>query len=50
VRENRRKLDAIVAQLLVRESLDESEVYAAAGIARPPAGQPQPPANGVVHA
>jgi len=51
LRENRRKLDAIVAQLLARESLDEPEVYAAAGIARPPAGQPpQPPANGVVHA
>ena len=33
--ENRAKLDAIVIQLLARESLDESEVYAAAGIARP---------------
>jgi cell division protease FtsH len=39
LRENRRQLDAIVAQLLVRESLDEPEVYAAAGIVRP-AGQP----------
>jgi cell division protease FtsH len=37
LRENRDKLDAIVAQLLVRESLDELEVYAAAGIAHPPA-------------
>jgi cell division protease FtsH len=39
LRENRGRLDAIVAQLLVRESLDEPEVYAAAGIERP-AGQP----------
>jgi cell division protease FtsH len=36
LRENRRKLDAIVEQLLVRETLDEAEVYAAAGIERPP--------------
>ena len=35
LRENRDKLDAIVAQLLVHESLDEPEIYAAAGIARP---------------
>jgi cell division protease FtsH len=35
LRENRGRLDAIVAQLLVRESLDEPEVYAAAGIERP---------------
>jgi cell division protease FtsH len=34
LRENRDKLDAIVVQLLARESLDEAEVYAAAGIAR----------------
>jgi cell division protease FtsH len=33
---NRDKLDAIVEQLLERESLDELEIYAAAGIARPP--------------
>jgi cell division protease FtsH len=32
---NRDKLDAIVAQLLVHESLNEPEIYAAAGIARP---------------
>ena len=38
LRENRDKLDAIVTQLLIRESLDEPEVYAAAGIAHPPAG------------
>ena len=37
LRENRGKLDAIVAQLLVHESLDEPEVYAAAGIPRPAA-------------
>ena len=36
LRDNRDKLDAIVAQLLARESLDEPEVYAAAGI-EPPA-------------
>ncbi len=35
LRENRAKLDAIVAQLLIHESLDEPEVYAAAGIDRP---------------
>jgi cell division protease FtsH len=35
LRENRNKLDAIVAQLLAHESLDEPEIYAAAGIARP---------------
>ncbi len=37
LRENRDKLDAIVAQLLAHESLDEAEVYGAAGIARPSA-------------
>jgi cell division protease FtsH len=37
LKENRDKLDAIVGQLLARESLDEPEIYAAAGIARPPA-------------
>jgi cell division protease FtsH len=42
LRENRDKLDAIVTQLLARESLDETEVYAAAGI-KPPAGTPAPP-------
>jgi cell division protease FtsH len=35
LRENRGKLDAIVAALLERESLDEPEIYAAAGITRP---------------
>ncbi len=33
--ENRSKLDRIVEQLLARETLDEAEVYAAAGIKRP---------------
>jgi cell division protease FtsH len=37
LRENRDKLDAVVVQLLARESLDEPEIYAAAGIARPAA-------------
>ena len=35
VREHRDKLDAIVAQLLEHENLDEPEIYAAANIARP---------------
>jgi cell division protease FtsH len=34
LRENRNKLDSIVAQLLAHESLDEPEIYAAAGIQR----------------
>jgi cell division protease FtsH len=34
LRENRGKLDAIVAELLKRESLDEAEIYAVAGIPR----------------
>jgi cell division protease FtsH len=36
LRDNRDKLDAIVGRLLVRESLDEPEIYEAAGIARSP--------------
>jgi cell division protease FtsH len=35
LRENRRRLDSIVDQLLLHETLDEAEVYAAAGIERP---------------
>jgi cell division protease FtsH len=35
LRENRDKLDAIVKQLLLHETLDEADVYAAAGVARP---------------
>jgi cell division protease FtsH len=34
LRENRAKLDAIVKQLLAHETLDEREVYAAAGVER----------------
>ena len=39
IREHRAQLDAIVTQLLERETLDETEVYEAAGIARPPAAR-----------
>jgi cell division protease FtsH len=45
LREHRGQLDAIVAKLLERESLDEPEIYAAAGIPRPavlPAPAPVP--------
>jgi cell division protease FtsH len=35
LRENRQRLDRIVEQLLARETLDEVEVYAAAGLERP---------------
>jgi cell division protease FtsH len=41
LRENRDKLDAIANALLEHESLDEPEIYAAAGIARPPS-RPDP--------
>jgi cell division protease FtsH len=40
LRANRDRLDAIVARLLEKESLDEAEIYAAAGIERP---APTPP-------
>jgi cell division protease FtsH len=46
LRANRARLDAIVEQLLLHESLNEAEIYAAAGIARPvniPATVPVPP-------
>src|SRR4030095_6129024 len=43
LRENRDKLDAIVAQLLVHESLDEPDIYAAAGIAHPAVTPPSAP-------
>jgi cell division protease FtsH len=39
---NRDKLDAIVAQLLIHESLDELDIYAAAGITRPAAAKSAP--------
>ncbi|MCC7009814.1 MAG: ATP-dependent zinc metalloprotease FtsH [Acidobacteria bacterium] len=41
LREHRGKLDAIVAELLEHESLDEAEIYAAAGLPRPTA-RPEP--------
>ena len=45
LRANRDKLDAIVVQLLEHESLDEADIYAAAGLPRPretPAPTPVP--------
>jgi cell division protease FtsH len=43
LKENRARLDAIVARLLERETLDEQEVYAAAGLPRPAAAEvPEP--------
>jgi cell division protease FtsH len=45
LRENRAKLDAIVVQLLERESLDEAEVYAAAGVPRPVRSADEPRVN-----
>jgi len=45
LRENRDKLDRIVARLLEAESLDEPDIYDAAGIPRPsPPAIPPPPA------
>jgi cell division protease FtsH len=35
LRDNRAKLDAIVEQLLIHETLDEPDIYTAAGISRP---------------
>jgi cell division protease FtsH len=49
LRENRDKLDAIVVQLLVHESLDEPEIYAVAGIARPVDTQPAAPVVAQAH-
>jgi cell division protease FtsH len=43
LRETRDTLDAIVRALLIHETLGEAEVYAAAGLPRPPAGQPPMP-------
>jgi len=42
VRENRGRLEAIVAQLLAHETLDEAAVYAAAGLPRPAAAEEAP--------
>jgi cell division protease FtsH len=41
LRDHRDKLDALVAALLTRETLDEHDVYAVAGIAKPQAPGPQ---------
>ncbi|PYQ85148.1 MAG: cell division protein FtsH [Acidobacteria bacterium] len=38
LKDNRDKLDAIVAELMIHETLDEAEVYAAAGFSRPVVG------------
>ena len=40
LRDNRDKLDSIVAELLAHETLDEAEVYSAAGIPREAVAQP----------
>jgi cell division protease FtsH len=45
LRENRERLDRIVEQLLRRETLEESEVYAVAGIERPPVSAKPIPVN-----
>ena len=46
LKQHRNKLDAIVAQLLIHESLDEPDIYAAAGIPRStPAPSPTPVAS-----
>jgi cell division protease FtsH len=38
LKDNRTKLDAIVAELMIHETLDEADVYAAAGLPRPVVG------------
>jgi cell division protease FtsH len=43
LRDNRGKLDAIVAELMAQESLNEPEIYAAAGLPRPEARAPLAP-------
>jgi cell division protease FtsH len=43
LRAHRAQLDAIVELLLERETLDEAEVYAAAGISRDTEPTPRPP-------
>ena len=48
--ENRAKLDAIAARLLERETLDEAEVYAAAGIASPNSSPAPAPSAATVEA
>jgi hypothetical protein len=48
LRENRARLDAIVPELLAHESLDESEIYASAGIERRAATSSPAPVRVVV--
>jgi cell division protease FtsH len=48
LREHRDKLDALVVELLARESLDEADIYAVAGITRPPASPVPPPVPAAV--
>ena len=38
LKDNRQRLDAVVAELMIHETLDEAEIYAAAGFPRPTAG------------
>ncbi|HEY3498117.1 MAG TPA: hypothetical protein VGK73_25640, partial [Polyangiaceae bacterium] len=47
LRENRHRLDALVDELLRHETLEETAIYAAAGIDRPapPASEPPPAQN-----
>jgi cell division protease FtsH len=45
LRQNRDKLDSIVSELLRRETLDEQEIYAAAGLERPVKKSPTPVAQ-----
>jgi cell division protease FtsH len=49
LKEHRDKLDAIVAQLLIHESLDEPDIYAAAGISRPTSALPAGDRAGVAN-
>jgi cell division protease FtsH len=44
LKENRDRLDRIVEQLLIHETLDEREVYEAAGVERPATAQHPTPA------
>lgn len=47
--ENRSRLDRIVEQLLARETLDEDDVYAAAGISREQSEEDSPPFQPEAH-
>ena len=42
LRSHRDNLDSLVAALLDRETLDEADAYAAAGLPRNPAAEPEP--------